>query len=77
MLPGMNDIKYCPVTLEPELEEIAALWPAAKRFEMAEKFRRWAWQLKVSARVMVRNSACRNCPKPALRFVAPRKAALN
>jgi hypothetical protein len=24
--------KICRVTLEPELEEIAALWPAAKRF---------------------------------------------
>jgi|GEM_PF-1768441 len=72
-----DEKKYCPVTLEPELEEIAALWPAAKRFEMAEKFRRWARQLKVSGRIMVKNESCRICPPRALRFVAPRKAALN
>ena len=36
--------KFCRVTLEPELEEIAALWPAAKRFEVAHKLKRWAKQ---------------------------------
>jgi len=76
----MKNIKiqdtYCPVTLEPELEEMAALWPAAKRFEMAEKFRRWARQLKVSGLIMSRASS--RGPQPAsMPHVAPRKAALN
>ena len=68
--------KYCPVTLEQELEEIAALWPAAKRFEMAQKFKRWARQLKVSALIMSRAS-CPDVKPPSMPRVAPRKAALN
>ena len=76
----MKDIKvqnrYCPVKLEQELEEIAAMWPAAKRFEMARKFRRWARQLKVSAFIMIRASHPELRP-PSMPRVAPRKAALN
>ena len=34
--------KLCRVRLEPELEETAALWPAAKRFGLALKLDRWA-----------------------------------
>ena len=76
----MKEIKienaYCPVTLEPELEEMASLWPAAKRFEMAQKFRRWARQLKVSALIMSRASSPGKQP-PSMPRVALRKAALN
>ena len=67
---------YCPVTLEPELEEMAALWPAAKRFEMAQKFRRWARQLKVSGLIMTRAASHGN-PPASMPRVALRKAALN
>jgi len=63
------------VALEPELEEIAGFWPAAKRFEMARKFRRWARQLRVSAFILFHDS--HRTSRPALRFVAPRKARLN
>ena len=52
MLPRMKNNKYCPVTLEPELEEIAALWTAGRRLEAARKMRRWARQLEISAKVM-------------------------
>ena len=53
------------VELKPELEEIAALWPAAKRFEMARKFRRWARQLRVSGFILFHDS--HRCPRrPAL-----------
>lgn len=70
-----NEDAYCPVTLEPELEEQAALWPAAKRFAMAQKYRRWARQLKVSATIMSRASGPGT--PPSMPRVAPRKAALN
>jgi hypothetical protein len=63
------------VALEPELEEIAAFWPAAKRFEMARKFGRWARQLKVSGFILFHDS---HPPSPpSLRFVGFRKARLN
>ena len=44
--------KFCPVTLEPELEEEAALMTAEERLALAEKLRRWARQLEVSAFIM-------------------------
>lgn len=69
--------KYCPVTLEPELEEIASLWPAAKRFEMARVFKRWSRQLNISAKIMVSGSRGRIFPRPSLPKVARRKASLN
>jgi hypothetical protein len=63
------------VELEPELEEIAALWPAAKRFEMARKFRRWARQLRVSGFILFHDS---HQPAPReLPFLALRKVRLN
>lgn len=65
----------CRVALEPELEEIAAFWPAAKRFEMARKFGRWARQLRVSAFILFHDS--HQTAKPSLRYVGPRKARLN
>ena len=64
------------VTLEPELQEIAALWPPAQRLEAAEKMHRWARQLKISALIMLKDSR----PKPRRRGVPvlpPRKALLN
>jgi hypothetical protein len=44
--------KFCPVTLEPELEEDAALLTSEERRALAEKLRRWARQLEVSAFIM-------------------------
>lgn len=40
------------VTLEPALQEVAALWSPAKRREMARVFARWARQLRVSANII-------------------------
>ena len=83
-LPGKSEnplhAKHRPqkarrVELEPELEAIAAFWPAAKRFEMARKFRRWARQLKVSGFILFHDS--HPASRPALRFVPRRKAGLN
>jgi hypothetical protein len=65
------------VKLEPELEEIAALWPAAKRFEMARKFGRWSRQLRVSAKIMSADARGGNTRRRTLKFVGLRKAALN
>jgi hypothetical protein len=71
------DKKICRVRLEPELEEIAALWPAAKRFEVAQKLRRWAKQLRISAIIMASDGRGQK-PKPASVPCLPRrKAALN
>lgn len=67
---------YCPVTLEPGLEEEACLLNASQRRAMAKMFRRWARQLEVSAVILDRVYA----PPPkqlSLPFVSPRKQALN
>lgn len=67
--------KMCRVQLEPELQEMAALWPAAKRFEVARKLKRWARQLNVSAKIMIRDAEVR--PPRGVRALPRRKAALN
>lgn len=64
------------VLLEPELEEIAAPWGPLHRLEVAAKFERWARQLRISARITLRDRSLPK-PKPVLRRIAPRKAALN
>jgi hypothetical protein len=70
--------KFCRVTLEPELQEIAALWPAAKRFEVAHKLRRWAKQLKISAAIMASDGRAAQAPRPAsVPVLARRKASWN
>jgi hypothetical protein len=66
--------KFCRVTLEPELEEIAALWPAAKRFEVAGKLKRWAKQLRISAQIMASDVRGQN-PRPASVPSLPRRKA--
>jgi hypothetical protein len=81
ILDGMksekSEKKLCRVRLEPELEEIAALWPAAKRFEVAQKLKRWAKQLRISALIMVSDGRGQK-PRPASVPSLPRrKAALN
>ena len=64
------------VTLEPALEEEAAMWTPCKRREMARVFARWSHQLKVSADVM---DAREKGPfRPKQRIFLPRaKLALN
>jgi len=37
------------VTMEPDLERMAAGWAPSVRLEMAARFRRWARQLRLSA----------------------------
>jgi hypothetical protein len=70
--------KFCRVTLEPELQEIAALWPAAKRFEVAHKLKRWAKQLKISAAIMASDGRAAQAPRPSsVPALARRKAILN
>lgn len=44
------------VTLEPELEQMAILWTPIKRLDMARAMERWARQLRVSARIMLRDA---------------------
>jgi hypothetical protein len=71
--------KFCRVTLEPELQEIAALWPAAKRFEVAYKLKRWAKQLKISAAIMASDGrgAQQGPRRSSVPVLARRKASLN
>ena len=70
-----TDRKYCPVTLEPELEEEASLLTAGQRREFARKLERWARQLRVSAVILDRVSAPK--PPPSLAFVPRRRLLLN
>ena len=63
------------VTLEPELEEIALLWGANKRLVVAAKLERWARQLKVSAKIMIKDSS--HVRRPSLRALPRLKAVLN
>jgi hypothetical protein len=44
------------VTLEKELEKIAATWGPIKRLEAADMFARWSHQLRLSAFIMVRDA---------------------
>ena len=67
--------RYCPVTLEPDLEEEAALWTPKQRRAAAKLYRRYARQLEVSARIMEKFSEPR--PKPFLRFVCAQVLARN
>jgi len=69
--------KFCRVTLEPELQEIAALWPAAKRFEVAHKLRRWAKQLRISALIMASDGRGQNHRPASVPVLSRRKATLN
>lgn len=55
---------YCPVILEPELEEETALLTPGQRLALARKFQRWARQLEVSANIMLRNQKQASEPKP-------------
>ena len=64
------------VRLEPELEEIAAEWGPVHSLEVAAKWSRWAHQLRIKARIILRDRSWPK-PKPSLRRVAPRKAVLN
>jgi hypothetical protein len=74
--PGARKPKRRPrVALEPELEEVAAMWSAAKRFEMARKFLRWSRQLRISAFILFHDSH-RPAP-PSLPYLGLRKARLN
>jgi len=66
--------KYCPVTLEPELEERASLWTPEKRRAVAAKLQRWARQLTVSASVLERR---RVSPPPRLKVLPMKKLVLN
>jgi len=69
--------KFCRVRLEPELEEIAALWPAAKRFEVAQKLKRWAKQLKISAQIMASDGRGRDSRPASVPLLPRRKTILN
>jgi len=71
----MNSKGYCPVTLEPELEEEAALLTAAQRIELARKFDRWSRQLRVSAFILKRVYAPK--PRPSLKVLTRRRLVLN
>jgi hypothetical protein len=76
-MAGMNTKKgICPVQLEFELEEIACLWSAERRLRNAQKLRRWARQLEVSARIMMER-AKPTPPKVSLPRLPRRKAVLN
>jgi hypothetical protein len=68
---------FSRVRLEPELEEIAALWPAAKRFEVALKLKRWARQLKISAQIMASDGRGRESRPASVPLLSKRKSLLN
>jgi len=70
----MKNNKYCPVTLEPELEEEASLWTPGQRRAFASKLERWARQLRVSAFILERRAARRT---PSLKGVSVRQQRLN
>lgn len=68
--------KRARVTLEPSLQQHAALWSISKRLEMARVFERWAHQLRISVGVLRADRQPQ--PRPSvLRHLPRRKAALN
>ena len=71
----MKTKKYCPVTLEPELEEEASLMTSAQRLALARKIERWSRQLRVSAFILDRVYAPK--PRPFLKALTRRRLVLN
>jgi hypothetical protein len=71
----MNKKTYCPVTLEPELEEEAALLTPVQRLDLARKFERWSRQLRVSAVILKRVYGPK--PQPSLKVLTRRRLVLN
>jgi hypothetical protein len=65
------------VVLEPELEQMAALWTPAKRLEMAVIFARWSRQLKISSFILTSDARGRVFPRPSVPRLARRKAQWN
>ena len=65
----------CPVVLEPELEEEAALMTPSQRRAFAEMLERWARQLKVSAVILERRAGLR--PRPSLAPLPRRRLRWN
>ena len=69
---------YCPVILEPELEEEAALLTPSQRVDLAGKFERWARQLRVSAYILRRRHAPKTAGNPkSLKPIGRRKTSMN
>lgn len=64
------------VKLEPELEQMAADWGPIYRLEVADKMERWVRQLRVSARITLKDRFWKK-PKSVLKRVPLRKALLN
>jgi hypothetical protein len=62
-------------TLEPELEEETCLMNASQRRALANKLRRWARELEVSARMMDMDNSPK--PKPRLKWESRQKIMLN
>jgi hypothetical protein len=66
------------VTMEPDVEKFASLWPANKRIRLGKKFKRWGHQLCLSGEIMLADDARRHQrPKPVLRFFAGRQLRQN
>jgi hypothetical protein len=53
--PQVEILRMANALLEPELKEVAEYWSAAKRAELANKFRRWATQLQSSSQKLIRS----------------------
>lgn len=64
------------VTLEPELQAEIGSMPPSPRRALARKFKRWAHQLEISAKILETNSATIPPPKQ-IRWLHQRKARLN
>jgi hypothetical protein len=64
------------VRLEPELERMAAQWGPLYRLEMADKMERWIRQLRVSARITLKDRFWKK-PKSVLKPLPRRKLLLN
>jgi hypothetical protein len=69
--------RYCPVILEPELEQETALFTVHQRRALAQKFRRWARQLDVSAFIMLRNQLAGEAKPPCIKAVPAQVLAHN
>ena len=67
--------KKIRVRLEPGLEEEVSLLTPAQRVALARKFQRWARQLRVSARIILRDELPQ--PRPSLKPLPRRRLSWN
>jgi hypothetical protein len=80
--PTKTDLKqiefdFDKVSVEPALQVTVALWTPEKRRALADKFERWAHELRCTANILEHRALMRGRTRPRLKRVGLARLALN